>query len=102
MEQPSVTEKPTAAEPAETVLEPIDLAPPTKPNRAPSVSESLKQPAATLPPAPAQPEEPTTKLAEPAAAEKEASIGMPLHVAYAVIMSLTCLFQMQPRNAMLG
>lgn len=90
MERPSVTEESTAAEPAETALKPIDLAPPAEPERAPSVSGSVKESATTLPPAPVQPEEPTTKLAEPAA-DEEASIGMPLNVACAVIMLLTCL-----------
>ncbi|OJJ80249.1 putative leucine permease transcriptional regulator (SAC3) [Aspergillus glaucus CBS 516.65] len=73
MERPSVTEESTAAEPAETALKPIDLAPPAEPERAPSVSGSVKESATTLPPAPVQPEEPTTKLAEPAA-DEEASI----------------------------
>lgn len=85
IERPSVTEGLTAAEPEETALKPVDLAPPAKPDRAAWVSESV-----TPPPAPVQPEKPTTKLAEPAA-DEESSIGMPLHVAYVVIMSLTYL-----------
>jgi len=88
MERTSVTEQPTAAEPAEPV-KPIDHALPAEPKRAPSVPENAMEPAMTLPPA-TEPEEPmavtedTSVPAKPAV-DEETSIGMLLCVVYVFI-----------------